>query len=75
MLPIVNHCHREIFNIFQFVGFLFLIAGNLIYNQIITFPSCDIIEYSDFENSKIEINYNTITQELNLKAEKPDNKI
>jgi len=71
MLPIVNHCHREHFNIVQFIGFLFLILGNLIYNQIIELPFNKKTTDLDLENSKIGIvaNYQTITQEEN-KADK-----
>ena len=70
MLPFVNHCHREHFNIVQFIGFLFLIAGNLIYNQIITLPFYKKVEDVDLESSKINANYHTISQELGTKNEK-----
>jgi len=70
MLPIVNHCHRESFNLVQFIGFLFLIAGNLIYNQIIFLPFCHKADIYELENSKIEVNYNTISQELCIKENK-----
>lgn len=70
MLPIVNHCHREHFNIVQFIGFLFLIAGNLIYNKIVNLPYFNKIDDSEAENNenKNGNNYNTI-QEL-TKSEK-----
>lgn len=38
LLPIVNLCNREHFNIVQFTGFLFLIAGTLINNEIVILP-------------------------------------
>jgi len=64
MLPIVNHCSREHFNFVQLIGFLFLIAGNLIYNQIVKLPYAKVEELDiDSENSKIGTNYQTITQD------------
>jgi drug/metabolite transporter (DMT)-like permease len=38
MLPIVSICNREHFNFVQLTGFLFLIGGTLIYNEIIQLP-------------------------------------
>jgi len=73
MLPIVNICNREHFNFVQLTGFMFLIAGTLIYNEIVFLPFG-----KKAENGKIEIkeikekeelqsltinNYNTIPSE------------
>jgi hypothetical protein len=38
MMPIVDVCHREHFNWIQLIGFLFLIFGTLIYNEILQLP-------------------------------------
>merc|ERR1712032_1634521 len=71
LLPIVEHCHRERFNVIQFLGFMFLIAGNLIYNQIVTLPFSKKVNELDIENDnpKIGQNYETIASELS-KTEK-----
>lgn len=71
MLPIVNHCHRESFNIVQFIGFILLILGNLIYNQVIIIPGCRKIDGDDLESSKITAigNYQTIPNDA-VKNEK-----
>ena len=38
LLPIVDECHREHFNNIQFLGFIFLIIGTSVYNEIIPLP-------------------------------------
>merc|ERR1712032_128100 len=50
MLPIVNPCHRERFNWIQCTGFLFLIAGNLIYNEIVKLPVYKTKDEVDLDN-------------------------
>ena len=67
MMPILNRCHREHFNFIQFIGFLFLIAGNLIYNQIVALPFSKKVEEIDVakEDEKSGANYQTITPDGN----------
>lgn len=38
MMPIIDVCHREHFNFIQLIGFLFLIFGTLVYNEIVELP-------------------------------------
>jgi len=38
MMPIIEKCHRENFNWIQLIGFVFLIFGTLIYNEILVIP-------------------------------------
>lgn len=70
MLPIVSICNREHFNIVQLTGFMFLIGGTLIYNEIVTLPfgkKNEIVDNKenkeDIEENKVLNNYNTIPLE------------
>lgn len=38
IFPIVDKCHREQFQVLQLIGFIFLILGTVIYNEILPIP-------------------------------------
>lgn len=38
IFPIVDKCHREQFQVLQLIGFIFLILGTVIYNEILPVP-------------------------------------
>ena len=38
LLPIVNKCNREHFNWLQLVGFVILVLGTVIYNEVLVLP-------------------------------------
>jgi len=50
MMPIVDVCHQEHFNWIQFLGFMFLIFGTLVYNEIIQLPFAKKTENENLPN-------------------------
>lgn len=76
ILPIVGVCFREHFNYIQLIGFVFLIFGNLIYNEILVFSFLGSSKEAD--NDGLEKNQNIENNNLQeeIKNEKfNENKI
>ncbi len=46
LLPIVNECHRESFNFLQLGGFVILVFGTVIYNEVLVLPFLGFNEYT-----------------------------
>ena len=64
LLPIVDKCKREVFNFMQLIGFVFLILGTCIFNEIIVVPCLEVHEDTNIEREKKLIKEN---EEKNLK--------
>lgn len=45
IFPIVDKCHREQFQVLQLIGFIFLILGTIIYNEILPIPILGFDKY------------------------------
>jgi len=45
LFPIVDECHRETFQVLQLIGFIFLILGTVIYNEILPIPFLEFDKY------------------------------
>lgn len=45
IFPIVDKCHREQFQVLQLIGFIFLIIGTVIYNEILPIPFLGFDKY------------------------------
>jgi len=45
IFPIVDKCHREQFQLLQLIGFIFLILGTVIYNEILPVPVLEFDKY------------------------------
>jgi len=38
LMPFINKCYRETFNYLQLIGFVFLVLGTIVYNEVIVLP-------------------------------------
>jgi drug/metabolite transporter (DMT)-like permease len=45
LMPFINKCYRESFNYMQLIGFILLVAGTVIYNEVIVLPFCGLNKY------------------------------
>lgn len=46
LLPITDECHQEHFNWLQLLGFIFLVFGTVIYNEVLVIPFLDFDKYT-----------------------------
>jgi drug/metabolite transporter (DMT)-like permease len=52
LMPFINRCYRESFNIMQLIGFIFLVSGTLIYNEVIVLPFFGLNKYVKKDENK-----------------------
>jgi hypothetical protein len=62
IFPIVDKCHREQFQFLQLIGFIFLIIGTVIYNEILPIPFFGFDKYLK-KNMVVDNNENKTKQE------------
>lgn len=69
MMPIVSLCNREHFNLVQLTGFIFLIFGTLVYNEILKLPF-GFARKNDFEENAKDNNDNIDIDSKNKEKDK-----
>jgi len=52
LMPFINKCYRESFNVMQLIGFILLVAGTLIYNEVVVLPFFGLDKYVKKDESK-----------------------
>jgi len=66
ILPIVDEDHREKFKVLQLIGFVFLILGTVIYNEILAIPILGFDKYLKKNLKKTEEEENASTPQTDV---------
>ena len=69
-MPFVPKKTKEHFSIIQLIGFLFLISGSLIFNEVLEIPCCELNEYTKRALALKEERIEEISNEETKKDEK-----
>ena len=53
-MPFINKCHRESFNWIQLLGFILLVLGTVIYNEVLVIPFFGFDQETKNKRAEIE---------------------